>query len=139
MVGRMLSQTRAQLDAALAEYRSLTGRVKRMRDELASLTATARSDDGSARVTVNAWGELVDLTFDPGAARLERPVLAARVVAAAASAAAEARRRKQALISDLLPPGLRRLVAEEGVAGLRLLADDTADAADAPASPGGSR
>jgi DNA-binding protein YbaB len=138
MVGRMLSQTRAQLDAALAEYRSLSGRIKRMRDELASLTAVGRSDDGSARATVNAWGELTGLALDPGAVhRLEPTALAARVVAAARSAAAEARQRKQALISDLLPAGLRHLVAEEGVAGLRLLGGD--DESDAATPSGRSR
>jgi DNA-binding protein YbaB len=119
MVGRMRSQSRAELDAMLEEYRVLTGRIGRLREDLTSLTATRRSADGCARVTVNAAGELIRLTFDASvAARLEPPALAARVEEAAASAAAEVRARKQALMSELLPPGLRHLVDEEGLRGL---------------------
>jgi hypothetical protein len=120
MVCRMRSQSRAELDTVLEEYRMLTGRIRQLREDLTSLTATRRSADGCARVTVNAWGELIRLTFDASVAgRLEPPVLAVRVEEAAGSAAAEVRRRKQALLSELLPSGLRHLVDEEGLGGLR--------------------
>ena len=98
----------------------LTGRIRRLREDLTSLTATRRSADGCARVTVNACGELIRLTFDTSVAdRLDPPALAARVEEAAGSAGAEVRRRKQALMSELLPPRLRHLVDEEGLGGLR--------------------
>ena len=120
MVCRMRSQSRAELDTVLQEYRALTGRIRRLREDLTSLTATRRSADGCARVTVNAWGELTQLTFNTSvAARLEPPVLAARVEEAAGSAVAEVRRRKEALMSELLPPGLRHLVDAQGLGGLR--------------------
>jgi DNA-binding protein YbaB len=120
MVCRMRSQSRAELDTVLEEYRMLTGRIRRLREDLTSLTATRRSADGCARVTVNAYGELIRLTFDAAVAdRLEPPLVAARVEEAAGSAVAEVRRRKQALMSELLPPGLRHLVDEEGLGGLR--------------------
>jgi DNA-binding protein YbaB len=127
MVGRMRSQSRAELDAMLEEYRVLSGRIRRLREDLTSLTATRRSADGCARVTVNAWGELTRLTFDAAAARLDPPVLAARVEEAAGSAVAEVRRRKQALMSELLPPGLRDLVDHEGLGGLRGLVPEVDD------------
>jgi DNA-binding protein YbaB len=129
MVGRMRSQSRAELDTVLEEYRLLTGRIRRLRKDLASLTATGRSADGCARVTVNASGELVGLTFDAAvAARFDHPVLAARVEEAAASAAAEVRRSKQALMSELLPSGLRHLMDEEGLGGLGGLLPEDVDA-----------
>jgi DNA-binding protein YbaB len=127
MVCRMRSQARTDLNAMLAEYRSLTERTQRLRDDLSSLTATRRSADGSACATVNAWGELVRLTFEPAiATRLDPSALATRIVEAAASAATEARARKQELVSELLPPRLRRLIGNDGAAGLRRLVGDDA-------------
>jgi DNA-binding protein YbaB len=143
MVGRMRSQSRAELDTVLEEYRQLTGRIHRLRDDLTSLTATRRSADGCARVTVNARGELVRLTFDASiAAGREPAALAARVEEAAAAAAAEVQLRKQALMSELLPPGLRHLVDEEGLGGLRGLlpeADGPGVLARDPSAPGEQR
>lgn len=119
MVGRMRSQARASLDAMLEEYRELTGRIGRLRDDLSSLNVTERSADGCASVTVNAGGELIRLAFDPTLARrLDPSSLAVRVEEASGAAAAEVRRRKQAMISELLPPGLRQHVGEDFVGGL---------------------
>jgi len=125
MVCRMRSQAQTDLDAMLDEYRSLTERTRRLQDDLSSLTATRRSTDGCASATVDAWGELVRLTFDPATvARLDPSALAARVVEAAGSAAIDVRGRKQELISQLLPPRLRHLIGDDGAAGLRRLIGD---------------
>jgi DNA-binding protein YbaB len=140
MVCRMRSQSRAELDTVLEEYRMLTGRIRRLRGDLTSLTATRRSADGCARVTVNASGELIRLTFDASvAARLDPPVLASRVEEAAGSAAAEVRQRKQALMSELLPSGLRHLVDEEGLRGLLPEVDESGILIRERSTPAGER
>ena len=98
----------------LAEYRSYTERVQRLRTDVVAMTATARSSDGCVSVTVNSVGDLDSLTFDPAiTSRLDLTSLAARVVEAAASAAAQVRRQKADAMADLMPPTLRQAIRPE--------------------------
>ena len=68
-------------------------------------------------------------------------MLAVRVEEAAGSAAAEVRRRKQALMSELLPSGLRHLVDEEGrrLRGLLPEVDESGILARERSTPAGER
>jgi DNA-binding protein YbaB len=114
MVCRMPSQDRAELDAMLAEYRSFTDRVRRLRTDVAAMTVTARSSDGCVSATVDSLGDLRSLVFDTAiAGRLDLTTLAARVVEAAASAAAQVRQQKADTMSDLMPPLLRQAIRPE--------------------------
>jgi len=114
MVGRMRSQTRADLDAMVEDLRLLTERATRLRGRLAAMTVTARSTDGCVTATVNAHGDLDDLAIDPVLARsIETRALAGRVVEAVRAAAARARRRREDVMAEMLPPRLRDRLGDD--------------------------
>ncbi|HEX6871034.1 MAG TPA: YbaB/EbfC family nucleoid-associated protein [Micromonosporaceae bacterium] len=124
----MGTETGTSLDALMAECRAMTGRLDRLRTEVATLTATARSADRCVRVTVGAHGQLTDLAFDPVvAARLDLHTLANRVLEAAERAAGEVRERSRAALVDALPERLRQLVTADATIDMdRLIPADVA-------------
>jgi DNA-binding protein YbaB len=95
----------------------LSHRLDRMARELAHLSATGRSADGCATVTVGARGELVDLVLDAGALRrLDASTLAMRILEAARAAGAQARTSARDIVSDHLPATLRPVLGADGAA-----------------------
>jgi len=126
----MGTETRAQLEAMLDDYREITARLDRMKADVAAMTATARSSDGSVAVTVGPRGDLVDLAFDPShAGKLDLKTLAARIVETAGLAATRVDERVRATVCDVLPDRLRNLFGPDGtVEPTRLFPRDNGDA-----------
>jgi len=111
---------RGQLTSMLEEYRSVRARIDRLCDDVAMMTATARSTDGCVTATVGPQGELRDLRIDPEVARrLDLRTLAARVLEASGAAAAEARQRLGRTLAEVMPPHLRHVVSPDGDVDVR--------------------
>lgn len=73
-------------------------------DEVAAITETTVSDDGSVEVTVDAGGAVRGLRLDPrGYRRLDATTLADTIVATIADATRHARRRAFESMAPLLP------------------------------------
>ena len=79
-----------------------------MSAQLSELSATGRSADGCATVTVGAHGNLVDLVLDPAAVRrLDPSTVAQRILEAARTAGTTARTSARDVMAEHLPAGLR--------------------------------
>jgi DNA-binding protein YbaB len=118
----------------LLECRGLAARLERLTGEVAALTATARSGDGSVEATVNVRGELADLAIDAvRAERLDPPALARRVVEAAGLAASAVRERTREAVVGFLPSELRHLVGADGSIDITRLLPRTVTSADVAA------
>jgi len=130
MVSPMRTETRAELDEMLDEYRGMIARLDRTRADIAGMTATARSSDGSVTVTVGPRGDLVDLALDPTHARnLEPQALATRILETAGLAATRVDEQVRATVCDVFPDRLRNLVGPDGTVDLtRLLPRDPGEA-----------
>jgi len=116
----MRTDMRGQLTSMLEEYRSVRARIDRLCDDVAMMTATARSTDGCVTATVGPQGELRDLRIDPDVARrLDLRTLAARVLEASGAAGAEARQRLGRTLAELMPSHLRHLVSPDGDVDVR--------------------
>jgi DNA-binding protein YbaB len=116
----MRTDMRGQLTEMLAEYRSVRARIDRLCDDVATMTATARSTDGCVTATVGPQGELRDLRIDPEVARrLDLRTLAARVLEASGAAGAEARQRLGRTLAEVMPSHLRHLVSPDGAVDVR--------------------
>ena len=116
----MRTDMRGQLTSMLEEYRSVRARIDRLCDDVAMMTATARSTDGCVTATVGPQGELRDLRIDPEVARrLDLRTLAARVLEASGAAAAEARQRLGRTLAEVMPPHLRHVVSPDGDVDVR--------------------
>jgi len=116
----MRTDMRGQLTSMLEEYRSVRARIDRLCDDVAMMTATARSTDGCVTATVGPQGELRDLSIDPEVARrLDLRTLAARVLEASGAAAAEARQRLGRTLAEVMPPHLRHVVSPDGDVDVR--------------------
>jgi DNA-binding protein YbaB len=118
----MRTDMRGQLSSMFEEYRAVRARIERFSDDVAAMTATARSIDGCATVTVGPQGELRDLRLDPELARrLDLRTLAARILEASAAAGAQARERLGRTLAEVMPPHLRHLVSPDGIVDVRSL------------------
>jgi DNA-binding protein YbaB len=120
---------RGQLSSLFEEYRAVRARIERLSDDVAAMTATARSTDGCVTATVGPQGDLRDLRIDPeGARRLDLRTLATRILEASGSAAAQARERLGRTMAEVMPTHLRHLVSADGSVDVRglLPADFTA-------------
>jgi len=116
----MRTDMRGQLSSMLEEYRAVRARIERLFDDVATMTATARSTDGCVTATVGPQGELRDLRIDPEVARrLDLRTLAARVLEASGAAGAEARQRLGRTLADVMPAHLRHLVSPDGSVDVR--------------------
>ncbi len=103
MVGRMRTDMRASLGALLDEYAGLAARLARMQADVAAVTGTARSAEAGVSATVNPNGELVRLSIDDPARRVDSQTLAAQIVEVVRRAATDARERVGAIVSAALP------------------------------------
>lgn len=102
----MATDHRAQVDELLADYQRSHDRLAEVRHALASITETARSEDGTVQVTVGSQGVLRDLILSESAYQRHRPAqLSALIVRLTAEAARAAARRAENLLAPLLPAG----------------------------------
>jgi DNA-binding protein YbaB len=114
----MGTETLAEPETRLDEYRALAARLHRMSDDLVALRVTASSADGCVTATVGPTGELNDLRIDPRVAgELAPAALARRVLEAATLAATEARQRRLDAVSAILPDHLWRVLTSTGQGG----------------------
>jgi DNA-binding protein YbaB len=118
----MRTDLRARIGALLDEYRATRARIERLQAAAAHFRVWVSSPDRSVTVTVDASGELRELTIDPArAARLTAPVLAENILGASRLAAAQARERLRVAMRDALPERLHDLVAADGSVDLAAL------------------
>lgn len=100
----MSTDHRAQVDELLADYRRSQERLATTQQELAAITETVRSQDGSVQVTVGPQGVLQDLVVDEAAYQRQRPAqLAATIVRLTKDAALAAAARAQEVLVPVLP------------------------------------
>lgn len=112
----------ARIRALLDEYRAARARIESLQAAAAHLRVWVSSPDRSITVTVDAAGELRELTIDPTrAARLSAPVLAENILGASRLAAAQARERLRVAMRDALPERLHDLVGADGSVDLAAL------------------
>jgi DNA-binding protein YbaB len=112
----------AQIDALLDEYRATRARVEKLEAAAAHLRVWVSSPDRSVTVTVDASGELRELTIDSvRAARLSAVALAENILGASRLAAAQARERLRVAMRDALPARLHNLIGADGSVDLAAL------------------
>jgi DNA-binding protein YbaB len=112
----------ARIGALLDEYRATRERIERLQAAAEHLRVWVSSPDRSVTVTVDATGELRELTIDSTrAARLSAPVLAENILGASRLAAAQARERVRVAMRDALPERLHDLVGADGSVDLAAL------------------
>jgi DNA-binding protein YbaB len=125
----MRTDLQLRLGAMLEEYRATRSRIADVEVAAAGISATVRSPDRCATVTVDGHGELRDLRIDPVvAARLDARVLSERILGATRLATAQAREHVRVMMRDALPEPLRDLVRVDGSVDLTsLLPTDLGD------------
>lgn len=112
----------ARIAILLDEYRATRARIERLQGAAAHLRVWVSSPDRSVTVTVDASGELRELTIDAGrAARLSAPALAENILGASRLAAAQSRERLRVAMRDALPERLHDLVGADGSVDLAAL------------------
>ncbi len=115
----MPADHRAQVEELLAEYRRGRERLQAVQEELATLTETVRSADGTVTVTVGAQGALRNLVLSESAYQRYRPdQLAAVVMRLSEQAASTVAARAQEVLQPVLPSGTDPASVWEGRAGL---------------------
>jgi DNA-binding protein YbaB len=131
----MRTEMRGQLSWLFEEYRAVRARIERLSDDVAAMTATARSTDGCVTATVGPQGDLRDLRIDPEVARrLDLRTLSARILEATGAAAAQARERLGRTMAEVMPTHLRHLVSPDGTVDVRgLLPADFTSLLERPA------
>jgi DNA-binding protein YbaB len=96
---------RAQVDELLADYRRSREQLSDVQRKLATLQASATSDDDLVTVTVGPQGQLTELVIVDSAYRRLRPhELASTIVKLTAKAAAKVSRAAGETIAPVLPP-----------------------------------
>ena len=101
----MEADHRAQVEELLAGYRRSREQLGAVHRKLATLQASATSEDGLVTVTVGAQGRLTELVIVDSAYRKLRPhELAATIVALTATATAKASRAASEAMAPVLPP-----------------------------------
>jgi DNA-binding protein YbaB len=96
---------RAQVEELLADYRRSREQLSTVHRKLATLQASATSEDGLVTVTVGPQGQLTELIIVESAYRKLRPhELAATIVSLTGKAAAKVSRTAGETIAPVLPP-----------------------------------
>jgi DNA-binding protein YbaB len=97
---------RAQVEELLADYRRSREHLAQAQQELASITGTARSEDGGVEVVVGAQGTMRNLVLADNVYQRQRPSqLAATILRLTAEAAAAASARAADVVAPVLPAG----------------------------------
>ncbi|HEV2784647.1 MAG TPA: YbaB/EbfC family nucleoid-associated protein, partial [Actinophytocola sp.] len=95
---------RAQVEELLADYQRSREQLAAVHRALASVSASASSEDGAVTATVGPRGSLTGLVIDESAYRRYRPAeLADLIVRTAAAAAGQAARSATELVAPVLP------------------------------------
>ena len=77
--------------------------IAQIQDELATLSAEARTAEGRVHVRVNAAGRPIALTLEPTATSMPAPDLAAAILRAVDDASTQAGQRLATLVGSLVP------------------------------------
>ncbi|MEV6240359.1 YbaB/EbfC family nucleoid-associated protein [Lentzea sp. NPDC051838] len=120
---------RAQVEELLADYRRSREQLASVQRELAAVSGTASSPDGTVTAVVGAGGKLAGLELSELAYRRHRPEqLAELIVRTVAAAAASAAEGTYQTLSAVLPPSTDPAALVAGTADLKPAeyeADDT--------------
>lgn len=101
-----MTEYRARVDELLAEYRRSREQLAEVHHQLAAISASASTADGSVTATVGPRGTLTGLTISDEAYRKFKPAeLAAQIVRATAVASASALADASAVLAPVLPAG----------------------------------
>ncbi|MEJ2854605.1 MULTISPECIES: YbaB/EbfC family nucleoid-associated protein [unclassified Saccharothrix] len=115
----MTTEHRAQVDELLADYRRSRDQLASVQRDLAKVTASATSPDGTVTATVGAQGALTDLELTDAAYRLRPAQLAQVIVRTTQEAAARAAERTYRAMAPVLPAGTDPEALVRGTADLR--------------------
>jgi DNA-binding protein YbaB len=110
---------RAQVDELLADYRRSRDQLASVQRDLARISGSATSPDGSVTAVVDAKGTLTDLELGDHAYRLRPAQLAELIVRTTREAAAEAAEGAYRTLSPVLPAGTDPEALLRGTADLR--------------------
>ena len=115
----MTTDHRAQVDELLADYRRSRDQLASVQRDLARVSGSATSPDGSVTAVVDARGTLTDLELTDGAYRLRPAQLAQLIVRTTGEAAARAAEGAYRTLSPVLPAGTDPEALLRGTADLR--------------------
>ncbi|MEU4740763.1 YbaB/EbfC family nucleoid-associated protein [Actinosynnema sp. NPDC023658] len=124
----MTTDHRAQVDELLADYRRSRDQLASVQRDLARISGSATSPDGSVTAVVDARGTLTDLELGDGAYRLRPAQLAQLIVRTTREAVARAAEGAYRTLSPVLPAGTDPEALVRGTADLRpeeIRPDDT--------------
>jgi len=110
---------RAQVDELLADYRRSRDQLASVQRDLARISGSATSPDGSVTAVVDAKGVLTDLELRDDAYRLRPAQLARLIVSTAGEAVAKAAEGAYRALSPVLPAGTDPEALLRGTADLR--------------------
>ncbi|WP_053718972.1 YbaB/EbfC family nucleoid-associated protein [Saccharothrix sp. NRRL B-16348] len=115
----MTTDHRAQVDELLADYRRSRDQLASVQRDLARISGSATSPDGSVTAVVDAKGTLTDLELGDNAYRLRPAQLAELIVRTTREAAAQAAEGAYRTLSPVLPAGTDPEALLRGTADLR--------------------
>ncbi|PSL54539.1 YbaB/EbfC DNA-binding family protein [Saccharothrix carnea] len=115
----MTTDHRAQVDELLADYRRSRDQLASVQRDLARISGSATSPDGSVTAVVDAKGTLTDLELDDRAYRLRPAQLAQLIVRTTREAVAKAAEGTYRTLSPVLPAGTDPEALLRGTADLR--------------------
>ncbi|WP_051772784.1 YbaB/EbfC family nucleoid-associated protein [Saccharothrix sp. NRRL B-16314] len=115
----MTTDHRARVDELLADYRRSRDQLASVQRDLAKVSGSATSPDGSVTAVVDAKGALADLVLSDNAYRLRPAQLAELIVRTTRDAAAEAAEGAYRTLSPVLPAGTDPEALLRGTADLR--------------------
>ncbi len=124
----MTTDHRAQVDELLADYRRSRDQLASVQRDLARISGSATSPDGSVTAVVDAKGALTELELTDGAYRLRPAQLAELILRTTREAAARAAEGAYRTLSPVLPAGTDPEALLRGTADLRpeeISADET--------------
>ncbi|MEU4767889.1 YbaB/EbfC family nucleoid-associated protein [Actinosynnema sp. NPDC023794] len=115
----MTTDHRAQVDELLADYRRSRDQLASVQRDLARISGSATSPDGSVTAAVDAKGTLTDLELRDDAYRLRPAQLAQLIVTTAREAVAKATEDAYRTLTPVLPAGTDPEALLRGTADLR--------------------
>ena len=115
----MTTDHRAQVDELLADYRRSRDQLASVQRDLARISGSATSPDGSVTVVVDAKGTFTDLELRDDAYRSRPAQLAQLIVRTTREAVAKAAEDAYRTLSPVLPAGTDPEALLRGTADLR--------------------
>ncbi|MCC8248726.1 YbaB/EbfC family nucleoid-associated protein [Saccharothrix luteola] len=115
----MTTDHRAQVDELLADYRRSRDQLASVQRDLARISGSATSPDGSVTAVVDAKGTLTDLELRDDAYRLRPAQLARLIVGTTREAVAKATEDAYRTLTPVLPAGTDPEALLRGTADLR--------------------